>query len=227
MSLTPVEIQQVELKRSPNGYDCAEADRLIHEFATGYEALWLERIQLQERIEGLERRLARSRRRHRLAAGALFLAAVMAGALVFWLRWNHASTEITARPASRGADTPAVRQADGTDHETAAERGVGSVSDRYIPPAAATRPTTSRLVLRATRGDSWLMVRAGAEAGELLYEGTLARGRTLRFVGRRLWLRVGAPANLDVRLNGKPAKGFPRLTADVIVTPSGLGVSPG
>ena len=228
MPLTPAEIQQVELKRSPNGYDCAEADRLIEEFATGYEALWLERIELQERVKGLERRLARSRRRRNIAAG-LLLAAVVAAALVLWLRWNEGSTEITAGHALRGPDTPVVRQTGRADDATPPDREVVLISDRGMPPANhPTRPTSARLVLRATRGESWLLVRAGSETGELLYEGTLAPGRALRFVRNRLWLRVGAPANLDVRLNGEPAKGFPRLTADVVVTPRGLGsVSPG
>jgi hypothetical protein len=221
MPLTPVEIQQVELKHSANGYDCAEADRLIEEFATGYEALWLERIELQERVKALERRLARSRRRHTVAAAGLLLAVLVAGALVLWLRWNDGTTEIAARPTLRGPDTPVVGQTAGAD--AAADREAASVSDDAIPPANdATPPTSARLVLRATRGDSWLSVRVGSETGELLYEGTLAPGRTLRFVRNRLWLRVGEPANLDVRLNGEPAKGFPRSTADVVVTPRGL-----
>jgi Domain of unknown function (DUF4115)/DivIVA protein len=226
MPLTPVEIQQVELKHSANGYDCAEADRLIEEFATGYEALWLERIELQERVKGLEGRLARSRRRHSVAAG-LLLGALVAGALVLWLRWNEGTAEIAARPTLRGPDTPVVGQTAGAD--AAADREAASVSDGAIPPANdATPPTFARLVLRATHGDSWLSVRVGSETGELLYEGTLVRGRTLRFVRNRLWLRVGEPANLDVRLNGEPAKGFPRSTADVVVTPKGLGnASPG
>jgi DivIVA protein/Domain of unknown function (DUF4115) len=223
MPLTPVEIQQVELKRSANGYDCAEADRLIEEFATGYEALWLERIDLQDRVEGLERRLARSRRRHNLAAGTLLLAAVVAAGLALWLRWHEGSTEVAARPTPRGADAPALGQTGGAG-ATAAEHDGAPVSDRAVPRATdAIGPTSARLVLTATRGDSWLVVRAGSKTGDVLYEGTLATGKTLRFVQKRLWLRVGAPANLDVKLNGAPAKGFPRLTADVVVTPRGLG----
>jgi hypothetical protein len=223
MPLTPAEIQKVELKRSANGYDCAEADRLIEEFATGYEALWLERIELQERVKGLERRLARSRRRCIIAAGLLLLGVVMAGALVLWLRWNEGSTEIAARPKLGNPDTPVVRQTAGADDATAADREAATLSDRAMPPSNdAARPTSARLVLTAIRGDSWLLVRAGSATGELLYEGTLAPGRTLRFVRKRLWLRIGAPANLDVRLNGEPAKGFPRSTAELVVTPSGL-----
>lgn len=222
MALTPVEIQRFELKRSPNGYDCAEADRLIEEFATGYEALWLERIDLQERVEDLERRLARSCRRRNQAGGALLFVAVVAGALALWLRWHEGSTEVVASSTPRGAATPAVRHA-GEPSPLGAEQGRAPVSDRAAPPAnRAPRPTPVRLVLTATRGDSWLVVRAGSETGELLYEGTLTTGRALRFVRKRLWLRVGAPANLEVRLNGEPAKGFPRSTADVLVTPRGV-----
>jgi hypothetical protein len=217
MPLTPVEMQQIELKRSANGYDCAEADRLIDDFATAYEALWLERIDLQERVESLERRLARSRRR-RILAVALLLVAAVAGGFVLWLRSSDRSTEV----APEETDRPSA----GQTREAAApstERQGAPVFDRAAPAGThAVGQRSARLVLKATRGDSWLVVRARSETGELLYQGTLTTGRTLQFVRKRLWLRVGAPANLDVRLNGKLASGFPRSTADVVVTPRGM-----
>jgi hypothetical protein len=72
-------------------------------------------------------------------------------------------------------------------------------------PAAA---PTSRprghvvLVVRATDGSSWMVVRTGSSAGELLYSGTLEQGRSKRFEGRRLQLALADPQNVVVRRNG-------------------------
>jgi RodZ C-terminal domain len=73
---------------------------------------------------------------------------------------------------------------------------------RVRPPAT---PAT-RLVLTATRGESWIEVRAGSETGVSLYEGTLARGDRLSYAHNRLWLRFGLPENVDARIDGEPAE---------------------
>jgi cytoskeleton protein RodZ len=67
---------------------------------------------------------------------------------------------------------------------------------------AARRPV--RLVASAVNGRCWLEIHRGSEAGVLLYQGTLEQGRsTAPFTGKRLWIAVGAPANVVIRLNGK------------------------
>jgi hypothetical protein len=81
---------------------------------------------------------------------------------------------------------------------------------------AASRPTTPSVVLSATRGDCWLSVRVGDEAGDVLYEGVLAQGDSLRFKRRKLWLRLGAASNLDISVDGKPAE-VPAGTVDVVL----------
>ena len=68
---------------------------------------------------------------------------------------------------------------------------------------APARPAPARLLLTAARGNCWIEVHAGSPNGELLYEGTLELGQSQRFVRRRLWINVGAPANLAVTLNGR------------------------
>jgi hypothetical protein len=55
----------------------------------------------------------------------------------------------------------------------------------------------------------------------LVYERTLEQGRTARFVSPRLWIRIGAPWNLDATVNGKAVQ-LPASTGDVVVTPTGL-----
>jgi cytoskeleton protein RodZ len=88
-------------------------------------------------------------------------------------------------------------------------------------PAATPKPTRARIALVATRGPCWLSVRLGSEGGRLLYEQTLEQGQTVRFFGRRLWIRVGAPWNLDATLNGKRVR-LPGSLGNVLATPNGL-----
>ena len=54
----------------------------------------------------------------------------------------------------------------------------------------------------AARDRCWISVRLDSAVGRRLYERTLERGDSVRFVARRLWIRIGAPWNLAARLNG-------------------------
>jgi cytoskeletal protein RodZ len=67
------------------------------------------------------------------------------------------------------------------------------------PPQAS---GTARLELRATRGDSYMVVKQGSALGEMLYEGTLERGQKKFFDGRVLWIRLDSPQNVLVKRNG-------------------------
>ncbi|MGH3038301.1 MAG: helix-turn-helix domain-containing protein [Gaiellaceae bacterium] len=120
--------------------------------------------------------------------------------------------------------------------------GLGSDPDDETPPAGATTDTTgsdaegtttgeeaspqrrrARLVLTAARGGSFVQVRNGGVNGRLLWEGTLERGQTQRFLKfPRLWLDLGRPRNLNARLNGRRLENFPTEPAVVIVTAKGV-----
>jgi cytoskeleton protein RodZ len=85
------------------------------------------------------------------------------------------------------------------------------------------RPRTARLVLTAARGNCWMQVRAGGVNGRLVWEGTLEEGQSQRFVKhRRLWVELGAPANLNAKLNGRRIANFPRQPAIVVVSAKGV-----
>jgi cytoskeletal protein RodZ len=92
------------------------------------------------------------------------------------------------------------------------------------PPREAT-PRLAHLVLRA-RGRCWVFVRVGSDAGPVLYEATLGAGQILRYTlapsRPRLWLRVGAPSNLQVLLNGRPAASLPSAPVNIVASRSGL-----
>ena len=96
-----------------------------------------------------------------------------------------------------------------------------------IPPAPTVHPAVrpAHLVLRAS-GPCWLSIRAGSSAGPVLYEATLDAGGVLRYTlarsRPRLWVRIGAPWNLELSLNGKPATALARGPANVLVTRGGV-----
>ncbi len=88
-------------------------------------------------------------------------------------------------------------------------------------PPAPPSPKTARFDLVAVRGPCWLSVRLGSDTGRLLYERTLDAGQRARFVASRLWLRIGAPWNVDATLNGRRAQ-LPTALANIVVTPQAL-----
>ena len=89
-------------------------------------------------------------------------------------------------------------------------------------PASRQRPAPPTLAILAARGDCWLLVRAGSASGPVVYEGTLRRGRSLTFALRFLWLRLGAPASVDVRVRGALVPGLSTLAPrNLLVGPSG------
>ena len=88
------------------------------------------------------------------------------------------------------------------------------------------RPRSATLVVTAAFDDCWLQVRRGAPTGAELYQGTLLRGRTLRFRERRLWINVGRPGVLRLTLNGKRRALTGTEPQIVVVTPAGIRRAP-
>ncbi len=73
--------------------------------------------------------------------------------------------------------------------------------------ATGARPPTGGHTSRSARFGAtpgWRS-RTGSAAGRLLYSGTLERGQTKTFDGRRLHLALAKPANVSVRLGGNVA----------------------
>ena len=146
----------------------------------------------------------------RLLSSAVLIALTAIGlstALVI-AAWKFGATE------DRGAALPKASP-------QAKARAKPAKRPRRTSPAAGAR--IARLAVSATRGDSWLAVHRGSPVGELEYEGTLFRGQTQRFRGRKLWVSLGAPENVVVKINGRRAA-LPRGggAVDLAVTPKGL-----
>jgi hypothetical protein len=91
----------------------------------------------------------------------------------------------------------------------------------------------ARLILTATDGDSWLLVRGGSASGKTLYQGTILQGQQLAFnrrpwLYRRLWIAAAKPANLVAQVNGRVRliPGAHRGAEQLIVTPKTIVKAP-
>jgi hypothetical protein len=81
----------------------------------------------------------------------------------------------------------------------------GEAVPGLAPQQAPSQPTAGRakLVVSAEAGSSWMEVRMRSGTGKLLYSGTLERGQTKSFTGRRLQLALAKPRSVSVRVNGE------------------------
>ena len=116
-------------------------------------------------------------------------------------------------------------QAGRTPPRSGTRPGSGTTQPATTSATGTTTPvTTARpagLELVAKRGSTWLSVRAGSATGKVLFQNTLASGHHLRFARRRLWVRVGAPWNLDLAAAGHPLAVPLHATGDMLVTAAG------
>jgi cytoskeleton protein RodZ len=131
---------------------------------------------------------------------ALGAAAIVVG-LVAW-RFTGGSTR-EVRPLESGHPAPKT------------------VTTAQKPNKPPQRPKLANLRVAAA-GDCWLSVRIGSRDGRVLYEGMLPAGDSLHFARRRLWIRIGAPWNLTVRLNGRVVRALPEQTGNILVTRAGV-----
>jgi hypothetical protein len=77
------------------------------------------------------------------------------------------------------------------------------------------------LVLKGFRGPSSVAIRKQGPNGAVDFQGTVEKGETLPFNGRRYWLNVSTPEHLLITVGGKRVKlagGAPRV---ITVTPTG------
>src|SRR5207302_9648338 len=77
-----------------------------------------------------------------------------------------------------------------------------AVKRHHATTAPKKKVGIARVVIRATRGNSYLAVRAGSSSGRVLYQGTLEKGDAVPFAKPRLWLQITTPTNVRIKLNG-------------------------
>ena len=146
-------------------------------------------------------------RRYGIAAAVLLLA--LAGALLAWQL-----SDSSPQPAR-------LRAASATAAGAPAQVGPRTARATTGRASRATKPAAPTLVLRATRGRCWLWVRQRSERGSNLFQGALEPGESRRFADGPLWIRIGAPWNLEASRAGRRLL-LPQRVANVVVTASGI-----
>jgi cytoskeletal protein RodZ len=103
-----------------------------------------------------------------------------------------------------------------------------SGNGQTTPPAAAKKGTTAKkktasayLEITAVHGQSTLIINRGGASGTVLFQGTLASGMKRAYNGKRFWLNIGSPENLEIEIAGQPVHVGGSRPWVVTVTPSG------
>jgi len=81
-----------------------------------------------------------------------------------------------------------------------------STSKSAKPQKTATPVVKGELRVSAANGDSWLEVRKDSATGTVLFSGTVTKGKTKVIVGDVLWLRLGNPTAVRLRVEGRTIK---------------------
>ena len=165
---------------------------------------WNSRFAHHEEAPPVEPVPAARRRREILRPAAAGIAlAVVAAAAAAWMLGSSGRT-----PHPRTAPTaPATTRA----------------APAKPPPTQPAPAAPADAVFRAARGRCWLLVRSASATGPVLYEQVLEQGASLRLrVGGGLWVRMGAPWNLDLTVAGRPVAALPTAPANVLVSTSGV-----
>lgn len=169
-----------------------DADKLVAEFEAEAPA-----PPEEMEIEPIGLPPARRFPARRVALAGVTLAAV---ALVAWAATSSHSKKSPPAQASPPPRTVAARQTQPPPTTVQVTTTTTATT--------TTQPVSTTLVVRATRGRCWLIVRAGGTAsGAVLYEGTLSPGETKTFAEPNLWIRFGAPSAVDVTRGGKSVSG--------------------
>jgi hypothetical protein len=161
-----------------------------------------------------------------VGAGALIVVLIAVNVMAAQGRFEpEAETPQAAAPATTEAEP--TREPTGSEREEQPATTATETETETVETAATETTVTEsepppppRLVLTATRGECYLVVRRGDADGDVLYEAILPQNGAVDFSGPRLWLRLGASANLDATLDGEPLE-LPNGTVDVVVTRAG------
>jgi cytoskeleton protein RodZ len=155
----------------------------------------------------------------RLGGAGLLRPAVVVG-LIAAIVVAVAAWQLTGSSGNDKQGTPPVSTQTTTTDTTPSKPKKKSRKHRHHPAVAL----PSRAMLVASRGDCWLWIRSGGASGPTVYEATLAQGTTLPVDLKHgpVWIDIGNPPSLDVKLGGKLVNGLPSQAGNVLLTRRGL-----
>ena len=110
---------------------------------------------------------------------------------VIWILGRGGDPDTSTKPGALGITSPSPSPS----------------ATRSAKPQKSTAPVVKgELRVTAPDGESWIEVRRDDSLGTVLYSGTVKRGKTRVFVGDVLWLRLGNPSAVRLRVEGRKIK---------------------
>jgi cytoskeleton protein RodZ len=107
---------------------------------------------------------------------------------VIWILGRPSDSPPSTKPGALGINSPSPSP---------------SPSKSAKPQKTAPPVVNGELRITAPKGDSWLEVRRDGSTGTVLFSGTVTKGKTRVFVGDVLWLRLGNPSAVRIRVEGR------------------------
>jgi hypothetical protein len=144
--------------------------------------------------------------------GAVILIGGVVAGLVAWAGNGGERPHLAAAQAAPTIHrTHHVQQAAPAAHET--------------KPVVAPKPTFT--VIRASTDRSWLDIRIDGPTGKELFRGVLGQGHKLKYgLGRPIWVRMGRPLALEIRIGSTPVDNLPAGPSNVLLRASGSSTTP-
>jgi len=107
---------------------------------------------------------------------------------VIWVLGRDSDTQPPTKPGALGITSPSPSP---------------SISKPAQPQKTSAPVVKGELRVSAPDGESWLEVRRDGSSGTVLFSGTVKKGKTRVFVGDVLWLRLGNPSAVRLRVDGR------------------------
>jgi cytoskeleton protein RodZ len=153
--------------------------------------------------------------------GVGFLRPLIVVAAIVAIVAGLAAWQLRSSDNDQGAPPPATTT---TTETTTASHHQSTTPKKQHKAHVSTSALPSAAVVVASRGSSWLWVRSGSATGPTVYQGTLLQGKTLpvSLKNGSVWIRIGDPSNVQIRLGGKLAPGLPTQVGNVLLTRRGI-----
>lgn len=141
---------------------------------------------------------SRAHRRIESSVVALALIGIATAAALVIVAWKWGGTSPSTLPSFDAAVAP--------------------TTTRATSPPRQQRPFSVELL--AVRGPTWVSVRRGSQTGPVLFDGTIGKGKSQGFTQKRVFVNVGVPRNLVVKVAGRRLGALRNEV--VIVSPQGV-----
>ena len=152
-----------------------------------YRSRGVKTAEIQEPFGGVS--MLGAPRSHRGRNTVVFVAVICLLVLgVIWILGRGSDMQPSTKPGALGITSPSPSP---------------SASNSAKPQQTTTPVVKGELRISAPDGESWLEVRRDGSTGTVLFSGTVKKGKTRVFVGDVLWLRLGNPSAVRLRVEGR------------------------